>query len=735
MAVEQIEVDLAKVDELMGRLIQDFAGAGSVPLTLIGIRTGLWTALAGAGPLTPAEVADAGPGRMDALVDELARATGLGGRPRRLGDERERARKAVTALVRDALGRIEQAPSPPGRHLRGRPPRGRPAPTLRGPGRLGAVSQRANLTRVPSLVAATTRSGATTERGRRSGSWPGLPAGGAVEGDQAGAGGYVGAAPGHRPTDGVPHYRPPADRPGGGVRRGHGSGAGNQGRRRCPGLPTARRGGSRPGVASAWPRSRGPKPTSWSADEGDKQLGPDPRDQREPARCADLTPGAGVDGHQHPRGGGQVGQAVRDHRRLGEEPCSGACRSAFQRRCPVPASSACGGSRGAARRERVSATRTGRRRPPGRPTGGRSRSSTFASAAARWPAERVDDRGIDRASAEVGADEQGVAGDGLRTRPLALGQLEPPAPSPGARSSPSSGPYWGYDQPPLPTATTKASGPVRAAQAAPRCRGAIRPGPAPGAPKPVVATTKSLAPRRVRSWGASARRPPPRRSQGRHLPGHRGGGPGRADRLPLLQQPRGQAADPGHQEQAQCDPAAEPPAAAGPGPAQGGGRPGGRRPGFSRPGRPAGPEVSHGCRPLPGRAAPRPRSRGQPSGQHAPGPGQPDLTVPTGTRSSAATCSTGRSSRWWRTTTLRWATGRARRASIRPGTSSAPACRDSRSARSRTAPPPAGGGPSLARFWPPAGPGLRAGSGAARPAQAARVRPPGQRPRRPGGCR
>jgi hypothetical protein len=54
----------------------------------------------------------------DALVDELARATGLGGRPRRLGDERERARKAVTARVRDALGRIEQAHPSLGRHLR-----------------------------------------------------------------------------------------------------------------------------------------------------------------------------------------------------------------------------------------------------------------------------------------------------------------------------------------------------------------------------------------------------------------------------------------------------------------------------------------------------------------------------------------------------------------------------------------------------------------------------------------
>lgn len=50
MAVEQAEVDPAKVDELMGRLIQDFAGAESIPLAMIGVRTGLWRAMAGPGP-------------------------------------------------------------------------------------------------------------------------------------------------------------------------------------------------------------------------------------------------------------------------------------------------------------------------------------------------------------------------------------------------------------------------------------------------------------------------------------------------------------------------------------------------------------------------------------------------------------------------------------------------------------------------------------------------------------
>jgi hypothetical protein len=54
----------------------------------------------------------------DALLAELARATGLGGRRRRLGDPTERARTTVTARIRDTIARIEQAHPELGRHLR-----------------------------------------------------------------------------------------------------------------------------------------------------------------------------------------------------------------------------------------------------------------------------------------------------------------------------------------------------------------------------------------------------------------------------------------------------------------------------------------------------------------------------------------------------------------------------------------------------------------------------------------
>lgn len=52
------------------------------------------------------------------LVDELAAAYGLAGRPRRMPDEVERARKAVRRRINDALRRIEQANLQLGRHLR-----------------------------------------------------------------------------------------------------------------------------------------------------------------------------------------------------------------------------------------------------------------------------------------------------------------------------------------------------------------------------------------------------------------------------------------------------------------------------------------------------------------------------------------------------------------------------------------------------------------------------------------
>ncbi len=55
---------------------------------------------------------------LDTLVDHLAAAYGLGGRARRTPDHVERARKAVTRRIRDAVVRVERSHPSLGRHLR-----------------------------------------------------------------------------------------------------------------------------------------------------------------------------------------------------------------------------------------------------------------------------------------------------------------------------------------------------------------------------------------------------------------------------------------------------------------------------------------------------------------------------------------------------------------------------------------------------------------------------------------
>jgi hypothetical protein len=62
--------------------------------------------------------ADRATAEREALIRELTAAAGLGGRSRRLGDVTERARKTVTARIRDALRRIERANPALGEHLR-----------------------------------------------------------------------------------------------------------------------------------------------------------------------------------------------------------------------------------------------------------------------------------------------------------------------------------------------------------------------------------------------------------------------------------------------------------------------------------------------------------------------------------------------------------------------------------------------------------------------------------------
>ena len=51
-------IDEAKLEEFMGRAVGDMSAAMSAPLTMLGVKLGLYKAMAGAGQLTSAEVAD-----------------------------------------------------------------------------------------------------------------------------------------------------------------------------------------------------------------------------------------------------------------------------------------------------------------------------------------------------------------------------------------------------------------------------------------------------------------------------------------------------------------------------------------------------------------------------------------------------------------------------------------------------------------------------------------------------
>ena len=50
-------LDMARVEAVGGRILEELGVTLSTLTTALGVRTGLWAALAGAGPLSPAELA------------------------------------------------------------------------------------------------------------------------------------------------------------------------------------------------------------------------------------------------------------------------------------------------------------------------------------------------------------------------------------------------------------------------------------------------------------------------------------------------------------------------------------------------------------------------------------------------------------------------------------------------------------------------------------------------------
>lgn len=78
MAPEQATLDQKKVEEFLGKAIQDVAATFHAGLVLIGDKLGLYRAMAGAGPLTPAELAKR-TGARERYVREWLSAQAAGG--------------------------------------------------------------------------------------------------------------------------------------------------------------------------------------------------------------------------------------------------------------------------------------------------------------------------------------------------------------------------------------------------------------------------------------------------------------------------------------------------------------------------------------------------------------------------------------------------------------------------------------------------------------------------------
>ena len=78
MTVEHSSVDPAKVEATMGKVMEELAVALGTLTSALGYRVGLWQALAGAGPLDPAALADRA-GTAEAYVREWLKAQAAGG--------------------------------------------------------------------------------------------------------------------------------------------------------------------------------------------------------------------------------------------------------------------------------------------------------------------------------------------------------------------------------------------------------------------------------------------------------------------------------------------------------------------------------------------------------------------------------------------------------------------------------------------------------------------------------
>ena len=102
MAPSQPTLDQGKVQEFFGKVVQDVAATLHAGLVLIGDKLGLYRAMAGAGPLTPAELAKRTGTRERYVREWLVGAGRRGLRDLRSGDGALHAASGARFLLLDA---------------------------------------------------------------------------------------------------------------------------------------------------------------------------------------------------------------------------------------------------------------------------------------------------------------------------------------------------------------------------------------------------------------------------------------------------------------------------------------------------------------------------------------------------------------------------------------------------------------------------------------------------------
>src|SRR4051812_33516256 len=102
---------MTDVDAVAGKIVEELGVTLAMLTTALGVRTGLWAALAGAGPLTPDELAQR-TGTAPALAREWCRTQAAGGYLRLSEDHGERyvlPDEVAAVLVHGPMGALVDA--------------------------------------------------------------------------------------------------------------------------------------------------------------------------------------------------------------------------------------------------------------------------------------------------------------------------------------------------------------------------------------------------------------------------------------------------------------------------------------------------------------------------------------------------------------------------------------------------------------------------------------------------